>query len=103
MFIFNLISFSFIWLRVAASSSLASSPAPIDTLDPGHTIPLDPGHTIPLDPGHTIPLDPGTDIPLLMDIPLVSEFDLPITYIGTFLGDPSHQELLVTIFEKFSS
>ena len=93
MFIFNLISFGLIALRVASTSSI--SPAPID-------IPLDPVDIplylldIPVDPGLDIPLDPGH-----IDIPLDTLF--PITHIGEFLGDPSHQELLVTIFEKFSS
>jgi hypothetical protein len=71
MFIFNLISFSLIALRVASTSSI---PAPID-------IPLDPVDIplylldIPVDPGLDIPLDPGH-----IDIPLDTLF--PITHIG---------------------
>ena len=99
MFIFNLISFSFICLRVASSSQsssqLTSSPS-TDPLDiPGH-IPLDiPGHTIPLDPGHTnIPLD----IPLIFRLHRGEWFGEPIRFSQTAEG-----ELLATIFETFSN
>mgnify|MGYP006182595125 CR=1 FL=1 len=86
----SVITLTLLVLRISTTSSASTGHLDIP-VDPGHTIPL--LDIIPLDPGHTIPVDPGHTIPT----------PFPITHIGEFLGDPSNQELLATIFEKFAS